>query len=334
MIKEFSDAFSDAFFRTIAAHPGRFPDNFMNRTRPDAGTRSPLPSSSTERPSNFGGQGRPLSSLPVKVQEDIKARGKHLPDEETGEQPRFIGVMMTCPTVVNGETIYTDNDDHLHWMRLPSQGKSKHTTKPNMFADPTPGHALPTPFDMPKSPDRDELGRAHRETILAAEAVANDPKTSQSTKGDMLYYIATINRIYENSRKHPKEVHRPPNPFEPDRMPRNRDPSQALNEGPPEWERKRSSSTESNYPEPALLSLYHVQDMILRKVKHVREEFRRDLNITKARLESQIVQIEQNDNNKVMKLEIRLKISEQEKKEYKEEILKLRAKVKMLEKDE
>jgi hypothetical protein len=74
--------------------------------------------------------------------------------------------------------------------------------------------------------------------------------------------------------------------------------------------------------------------MILRKVKHVREEFRRDLNITKARLESQIVQIEQNDNNKMTKLEIRLKISEQEKKEYKEEILKLRAKVKMLEKDE
>jgi hypothetical protein len=74
--------------------------------------------------------------------------------------------------------------------------------------------------------------------------------------------------------------------------------------------------------------------MILRKVKHVREEFRRDLNITKARLESQIVQIEQNDNNKMMKLEIRLKISEQEKKEYKEEVLKLRAKVKMLEKDE
>jgi hypothetical protein len=63
------------YFNTTFANAGELQGGFIQSTRPDAQIKLPHPSSSTLRPSTFGGQGRSLSELPIKVQENIQTLG-------------------------------------------------------------------------------------------------------------------------------------------------------------------------------------------------------------------------------------------------------------------
>jgi hypothetical protein len=71
--------------------------------------------------------------------------------------------------------------------------------------------------------------------------------------------------------------------------------------------------------------------MIDQKVELLRDESKAELDLAKVTFEECIAKAEQ-DPSKIMELEIPLKISEEEKDEYKDEIRKLQANVTMLEK--
>jgi hypothetical protein len=205
--------------------------------------------------------------------------------------------------------------------------------RPNMLANLTIGQEPPSASTMPKSLDLDETERVHQETMRAAQALAIMLTAQPFTKGHVLYRLAASNINRKKWKDLQEGIPRPPNPFEPDHAPRRpgQHPILNLNDGPPEWKNRRSSNTEVNCPEPISLNPSRVQHITDQKVELLRDEFKAELDLAKITLEKRTAKAAQ-DPSKIMELEIRLKISEEEKDECKDEIRKLQAKVRMLEK--
>lgn len=97
--------------------------------------------------------------------------------------------------------------------------------------------------------------------------------------------------------------------------------------------RGQSSSVEFNAPLPAHMVAQGVRELVDRKVDSLRSDMDSRFNQERELTETRIAAIKQ-DESKVMELEIRLKMSEDEKEEYKKGIRKLRKRVRELEGNE
>lgn len=225
----------------------------------------------------------------MKAQEKIKARGDHLLEEDSEEEAQFIRMMPTSHAVIDDETKITDDDERLMWMRIPFKQRATIATKAKMIVK---SNAEP---QLPSSP--------------------SFPQPEGPTLDDM-----------------DPSIPRLPNPFKSHRMSRRPGSNAPLisRNYPPEWSamNRRDKSMEVNVPVPPPLSSGQIQDIIDQKVELLRDEVKLEFDITKSFLEVGVAEVEQ-DKSKIIELGIRLKISEEQKEEYKE-IQKLQAEVKTL----
>ncbi|KAH5720733.1 hypothetical protein HBI18_154210 [Parastagonospora nodorum] len=136
---------------------------------------------------------------------------------------------------------------------------------------------------------------------------------------------------HESTNEH-AEFHAPPYPKRAMRFPHHGDrlPARFARILPPGPFDKLHGSTEVNVPLPVHMSAQEVRELVDQKVDSLRVDMNNRFNRERELTDLRITEIKQ-DDSKAMGLEIKLKMSEDEKEEYKKEIRRLQVKIGQLE---
>lgn len=253
----------------------------------------------------------PFPQLSVVAQEKIKARGDDVTDREC-EEPRY-SRMVPALTVVdgeinvdtNGETNAREDYNRVTCVRFPP---------------------APKPVDTPEFVNTD----------AGFKIPSSKPERRTPIMGPNVYPDTLLNNdIRKNSAGHMPKPSGTPYPKLAMRFPHHRDqfpPGLARGTAPSYFHELpgRSGSMEVNVPLPAHMPAQGVRELVDRKVDSLRSDMDSRFEQERELTEKRIAAIKQ-DDSKVMELEIRLKMSEEEKGEYEKEIWRLRARVKELE---